>query len=225
MKAIHKSTAKWAEPAAAEIARQGLPFPPQFLLAIIDVESTGVPGLINPKSGASGLMQVMPIALESYNHAHAVKYSMADMRDKQNGIAQIRVGAWLAGQFWRNAYSYLSKRLAQVPIDQIAKIADLMYAAGPSFMRKHLEKLPTPTFEAFEAAYPKSNALPHPRRVFDRVAIESFSADAVNKWLSTSARSSITVESEKKNWMTAAILSAVVGWIVHLVLSGIRSER
>lgn len=217
MKAVHANTAKWQGVVIKELAGMGLPFPPGLVLAIIDVESNGVPGLVNATSGASGLMQVMPSALEWYNKSHALKFTMGDMRSKENGPAQIRVGTWLLGQFWRSAYAYLSKRLEVVPLEQLAKISDLMYAAGPGRIRKLMDKLPTATFEAFEAAYPKSNALPHPRRVYDRVDLTTFSSDSILNWIQTSVQSSAPDE-EKKNWLTAAVLTAIIGWVVSSLL-------
>lgn len=213
MKAIHASTAAWEPVVISELMKQGLPFPASLPLAVIDVESNGVPGLVNPKSGASGLMQVMPSALDWYNKSHALKFTMDDMRSKQGGPAQIRVGTWLLGQFWRSAYGYLAKRLQTVPIDQLAKVADLMYAAGPARIRQLMEKIPTPTFEAFSAAYPKSDALPHPKRVFDRCDLSSINPDAVFLWMKTSVQSSAPA-AEKKNLILSAIITAAIGWIV-----------
>lgn len=199
MKELHDATKKWGPLVAAELQQQGLPFPPELILAVIDVESSGVAGIVNPKSGASGLGQVMPSALETYNNAHSVKFTMNDMRDRENGIAQIRVMAWLIGQFWRGAYHYLAQRLSSVPIYQIAKIADLFYAMGPGLTKKLLEKLPVPTFENFEKRYAQSNALPHPHRVFDRVDVNSISPQNVMAWIAKSARSTATVDDKKKN--------------------------
>jgi hypothetical protein len=217
MKELHPSTKRWQSAIIAELSKQSLPFPPGLILAVIDVESNGVPGLVNHSSGASGLMQVMPSALESYNRSHAVKFTMNDMRSHDNGVAQIRVGMWLIGQFWRGAYHYLSQRLNPVPIDQIAKIADLFYAMGPGLCRKLLEKLPIPTFENFELKYPKSNALPHPHRVFDRMDITTLSPDLIYAWITTSAKTSEPAQ-EKKNWLTAAILTAIIGFVVTQLL-------
>lgn len=198
MKAISAHTQQWTPVIIKEIATMGLPFPPALVLAVIDVESQGVPGLVNAHSGASGLMQVMPSALDWYNRSHSLKFNMADMRSKSGGPAQIRVGTWLIGQFWRIAYAYLSKRMGSVPIDQLARIADLMYAAGPGCIRRMMDKIPTATFEAFEERYPKSDALPHPRRVYDRCDISLISPDAVMGWITTSVQSSVSSETDKK---------------------------
>lgn len=218
MKPISSGAMKWASIAAEEIGRQQLPFPVELILAIIDCESGGVAGVKNPKSGASGLMQVMPIALKSYNSIHSVKYTIDDLRDSSNPVAQIRVGTWIIGQFWRSAFDYLSKRLQSVPIDELAKISDLFYVAGPAAVKKLLEKLPNPTYAALRAAFPTWNALPHPERVFDRVSTQSISEIAVNKWLEHSSKTSIHGIDKSGTWLTAAILSALIGWGVHYFL-------
>jgi len=198
MKTMHTATLRWSQAVADEIAKQGLPYPVNYILAIIDVESQGVTGLVNHKSGASGLMQVMPSALETFNHAHQVKFSIADMRAKDNPIAQIRVGTWTAGQFWRSAYHFLSQHFSTVPVDQIALIADLFYAMGPGRAKELFQKIPVPTYENFAAAYPHSDALPHQKNVFARFPVNGFNADAVNRWIASSAHSSVTVDSKKK---------------------------
>jgi hypothetical protein len=214
---IHRSTDRWRSAVISEIAKGGYPFPPGLVLAVIDVESQGVAGLLNPKSGASGLMQVMPGSLSWYNRSHALKFTLADMRSKSNGPAQIRVGLWVMGQFWRASHRYLSSRLPVVPIDELARIADLMYAAGGGRIRELLDKLPTPTWDAFVNAYPQSDAIPHPRRVYDRMDMSTLSPDEIMGWIATSVKSSAPAE-EKKNWLTAAILTAVIGFFVSQLL-------
>lgn len=226
MKSISSGAMKWAAIASEEINRQRLPFPPELILALVDCESGGISGVVNPKSGASGLMQVMPIALESFNSVHSVKYDISDLRDSSNPVAQIRVGTWILGQFWRNAFDYLSKRLQTIPIDELARISDLFYAAGPRAVKEKLETLPVPIYNAVRSKYPKWNALPHPERVFDKVSIQTISEIAVNKWLENSAKTSIVYGKNKAaaagTWLTAAILSALIGWAVHYFLQKFR---
>ena len=217
MTPLHKSTERWQSTVISEITKGGYPFPPGLVLAVIDVESQGVAGIVNPVSGASGLMQVMPATLEWYNRSHALKFTLADLRSRSNGPAQIRVGIWCIGQFWRSAHRYLSSRLPAVPVDELARIADLMYAAGPGRIRKMMDKLPTPTWEAFVSSYPKSDAIPHPNRVYDRMDMSTLSPDAIMSWIATSVKSSAP-SAEKKNWLTAAILTAVIGFVVSQLL-------
>lgn len=224
MVAIHANTARWLPIVTKELAAQGLPFPPTLILAVMDVESRGIAGLVNPKSGASGLMQVMPGSLDWYNKSHAFKFTLSDMRSRDNGPAQIRVGAWILGQFWRTAYAYLAKRMNPVPLEQLAPISDLMYAAGGQRIKDLLDKLPTPTFEAFCAAYPKSNAIPHPKRVYDRLSVSDLQPTLILNWIATSVKSSAPAL-EKKNWLTAAVLTAIIGFIVSQFLKRLNTER
>lgn len=197
MKQIHNNTEKWRTTVSKELGIQKLPFPEDLVLAVIDVESSGVAGLKNPVSGASGLMQVMPVALNWYNKSHSLKYTMEDMRSKSNGPAQIRVGIWLIGQFWRSAYKYLSSRLATVPIDELAKIADLMYVAGPGTIRRLLNKLPNVSFDNFVNAYPNSDAYRHPNRVYDRFNTSQLSSDSILSWITMSPMSSFNDDKKK----------------------------
>jgi hypothetical protein len=223
VKAVHPNTTRWLPIITAELARQGLPFPPELILAVVDVESRGVPGLVNATSGASGLMQVMPIALQSYNNAHAVKFSIGDMRSRENPVAQIRVGCWLLGQFWRRANDYLARRIPAIPMDELAKIADLMYAAGAAAVRKKLDSLPAPSVAGLQVKYPGWNALPHIENVFSRVSTAAINAQGVNQWIATSARSSVLAPTAT-DWILKAVLGVFVGIAVNWALKQIWRE-
>lgn len=223
MKPIHQNALKWAPLVAAEIQKQGLPFPAELILSVIDVESKGVPGIVNPKSGASGLMQCMPIALKHYNNTHAVKFTMGDLQSRENPVAQIRVGTWILGQFWRNAHSYLSKRLPTIQMDELAKIADLMFAAGGAAVRKKLDQLPVPTIEGLKQKFPSWNALPHIENVFNRVAPQSISDTAVNTWVASSAKSSVK-PSGAGDWVVKALIGIAFGYFVNLIVKSIGGQ-
>lgn len=140
-----------------EIKRGGYPLPPELVLSVIKAESGGTVGQINTKSGASGLMQVMPIALKEYNRNNKTSIPMSAMQrsDKAAAILQVRVGLWILAQYWISAYNYLSKRLPEpLNLENLAKIAQLFYVYGPGNAKPKLNKLPQPTFEAFARAYP-----------------------------------------------------------------------
>jgi len=226
MKAIHQNTARWAPLVLTELQKQGLPLPVELILAVIDVESRGVTGLVNPKSGASGLMQVMPIALKHYNSTHAVKFTMADLQSKTNPVAQIRVGTWILGQFWRNAHDYLSRRLATISMDELAKIADLMFAAGGAAVRKKLDKLPVPTVEGLKTQFSSWNALPHIENVFNRVSTSSISETAVNNWVTSSAKTSITPGGAggAGDWIVKALVGIAIGYLVSLIVKTVKGQ-
>lgn len=174
---------KWAPAVIAELERQHVPLPSDLILSVMHVESRGKPGLVNPTSGASGLMQVMPGTLIDFNQRHGKSYSMADMRGTgiESALKQIEVGVAVLAHYWKSAYRYLEKRLASVPIDLLSKVADLFYAAGPGATQKRLEKLSTINWAAIQSAYPTWAAMPHPEKVFAEPM--TFDVQTIGKWL------------------------------------------
>jgi hypothetical protein len=217
MAVVSKKASSWAPIVISELAKQSVPLPLSLILSLIDVESNGFPGLVNKKSGAAGLMQVMPFVVDDFNKAHkGANYGPTDMRGKTDLDAkkQIRVGIWILSQFWKSANRYLSKRFSSVPVDELAKIADLFYVAGPGATRKRLDKLENPVFSNVEATFPKWNALPHPRRVFDRFqnSGEQFDLPAIQQWLS-SGTPKIEIEPEEGAAIGIAVI-AIAWWFI-----------
>jgi hypothetical protein len=177
---------KWAPVIDAELARVNSPFPRDLILAVIDVESRGKAGLLNPKSGASGLMQVMPGTLDDYNQRHpSDPVSLAELRSSSvpAAVKQIRVGLSVLSHYWRGAYHYLSDRWSHVPIDELARVADLFYVAGPGNTRDRLNMIDNPTWAAIQARFPKWNALPHPRNVFALLEGLTWPTEQIAAWL------------------------------------------
>jgi len=176
---------RWREIAAQELERQGVPLPVDLILGVIWTESRGKPGIVHPKSKASGLTQVMPNTLKWYNEQNAgAPVPLEHLRSPDYGREQIRVGIWVLAQFWKGAYRYLKKRLDEIPTEQLARIADLFYVAGPGATKKKLDKVDPPFLEAVEATFPKWNALPHPHNVFKQVPKDTFwDLDSISKWL------------------------------------------
>ena len=170
---------------SAQLSAQGIPLPVELVLSIIQRESGGQAGNVNEKSGASGLMQVMPIALKDFNERHGTTYTMADMRgsDLVSAGRQIQVGVGIVGHFWKSAYKYLSKRYGQTPVsvEELGRIADLFFAAGPGATQDKLDKINPPFWENVQLAYPKWNALPHPRHVFKEQ--KPWNLPAIQNWL------------------------------------------
>jgi soluble lytic murein transglycosylase-like protein len=203
---------RWAPMVQAELAAQKVPLSDQLILQLIHVESRGKAGLINPKSGASGLMQVMPGTLQDFNKRHGRTYTMADLQGTSDTAArrQIEVGIGVLATYWRGAYRYLKKRLDTVPIDELAHTADLFYVAGPGATKKRLDKLSTPTWAAVQAAYPRWNALPHPRNVF-KTPIESWDLAAIEKWLDGPIRQIIR---DPKQGFAVGILILIVAYVL-----------
>jgi len=186
MPQFQKSVSQWSPVVDAELARSQIPLPRDLLLALIHVESRGRAGLVNQKSSASGLLQVMPNTLSWYNESHkANPVQLSELRSSgaDAAVKQIRVGLWVLSRFWKSAYNYLSGKLANVPIEDLSHIADLFYVAGPGATRKRLDKLDYPSWAAVQAANPKWNALPHPRNVFAKLEGLEWPTDAISQWL------------------------------------------
>jgi hypothetical protein len=216
---MHLTTSdkKWSSIVSSELARAGIPLPIGLVLSIIHIESSGKPGIKNPKSGASGLMQVMPVVVEDYNKVHSEKYTMADMRNPGNPTAQIRVGVWILGQFWKGAYRYLVGRLGSVDTAELMKIADLFYVAGPGATKRKLDKLPAPSYEAARAKFPNWNALPHPDKLTQLVSAEGvqFNLDSISDWLqkSTGGGGTTTINNRTGAAVGLLILAAAYWWM------------
>lgn len=146
----------------------GYPWPVELFDSVVKVESNYRPGLVNPKSGASGLAQVMPVTLKDYNARHTQKISQSDLEadDISSARKQLQVGMWALGQFWKGAYNYLQPRLGTVPVDELVKIADLFYVAGPGATRAKFKTVSTPSYNALLNAYPEWNAHRHVQKVW-----------------------------------------------------------
>lgn len=209
MAVTRQSVLRWAPVVDAELSRAQVPLPRDLVLAVMDVESRGKAGLVNPKSGASGLMQVMPGTLEGYNQSHP-PVSMSELRSSSPvaAVKQIRVGLWVIATYWRSAFNYLSERLAEVPIDELAHIADLYYVAGPGATRKRMDRLSSPTWSSMQARFPQWNALPHPRNVFKRLEGLQWPIQQISSWLETK---SILMPGPKEGF-ALAVLGILVAW-------------
>lgn len=203
-----KGVDQWRSLVGAELDRSRYPLPPELVLAVMKRESNGKTGVVNTSSGASGLMQCMPIALADYNQNHKLKYTMSDLRSKTGSGAriQVRVGLWILARFWRGAYNYLKKRLGNVALDDLAKTADFFYAAGPGNARKRLDQVKRPTFEAVKARFPKWDRIVPAQRVWDWVEDHGgqWKLDAIDQWLEGG------VLAEKKNTILGAALGLVL---------------
>lgn len=176
---------KWQDAVIAELERQGVPLPAELILAIMWVESRGKAGLVNPTSGASGLMQIMPNTLKDFNKRHGRNYSIDDMRSESAAAAlkQIEVGIAVAAQYWKSAYKYLSKKLTDISTELLGRVADLFYVAGPGATQKRLNKLSSISWDSIESNFPKWAALPHPRKVYGDDYDHPFDTSAISEWL------------------------------------------
>lgn len=211
---VNAAVLKWAPAVRAELAAQGVPLPEQLILQLMHVESRGTVGLINKKSGASGLMQVMPGTLQDFNLRHGRSYTMSDLQGTSDTAArrQIEVGIGVLATYWRGAYQYLKKRMVDVPVDELAHIADLFYVAGAGATKHRLNKLSSPTWAAVQAAYPTWNALPHPRNVFS-TPIAHWDLAGIETWLKGKVK-------QFGNPKTGFALGVIVLVIAYLAMKG-----
>lgn len=211
---VAKSVARWEPVVVAELKKQGVPLPSSLILAVINVESRGKPGLINPKSGASGLMQVMPTTLQDFNSRHGKTYTMGDMQSKSDMSArkQIEVGIAVLAHYWKRAYKYLKNRLPEVPVDELAHIADLFYAAGPGATMKRLDKLTVPTWESVKAAFPNWAAIPHPTKIFQTE--HPWNVSTIGKWIEGPLKKII------KDPRTGFALGIIVLMLAYWIMKG-----
>lgn len=173
-----------------ELAVGGYPFPQELIESLIKVESSYKPGIVNQNSGASGLTQVMPITLDEYNKHNIPNVTLSELRSDTIPASrkQIQVGLWVLGQFWRGAYKYLQPRLGTVPIDELVKIADLFYVAGPNATKKKLEKVSVPTYQSLLTVFPNWSAHNHVRKVWSYTAQKKphWDLEAIDDWVSGS---------------------------------------
>lgn len=194
-----------------QLHEMGIPLPENLVLALMQTESGGVAGNTNKKSGASGLLQVMPNTLKWYDKQTGDNVTLSDMRSTSGGESQIRVGLWVLWQFWKSAYRYLRKRLEDIPVIELAKVADLFYVAGPGGARGHLDKCSMPFFSYAEAKFPRWNALPHPRNVFRRLPSDTvWNLDAISTGLEGELQRSIKT---RNNAGILIIATLAVYWL------------
>ena len=201
---------------AEEISNGGYPFPAELIHAIIKVESNWTPGIVNPKSGATGLMQVMISVVSDYNKRHKTTLSMVDLQrsDEVSVRNQIKVGLWVLGVFWHGAYNYLQPRTNTVPVDELVKIGDMFYVAGPGAAKSKLNQLATPTSAAVAARWPDWVALNHVNKVWSLVdsQVPPWNLAAIDKWLGKQTAPTIAgFSGNLGSFMIAAIL-LLVGW-------------
>lgn len=201
-----------------EIAQGGYPFPPSLIHAIIKVESNWTPGIVNASSGATGLMQVMPIVVSDFNKANGTSIAMTDLQTSSDYSTrlQIRVGLWVLGIFWRSAYKYLSPKIGNVPIDELVKIADMFYVAGPGAARKKLDQLATPTSAGVMERWPEWSALNHVKKIWGLVDtdIANWDLEKIDEWLDKSSQhkpSIAGIEGNLGGFLVGAII-LLIGW-------------
>lgn len=175
------------------IAAGGYPWPVEYILAIIQSESGGNIGEVNPKSGASGLMQIMPIALKQFNIDTKLGYTMVDMKgkDDQSARRQVRVGLHIVGYMWRQAANYLKKRVSHIVFEDLVQISQLFYVAGQGAAKKKIDEVVEPTFAKIADRFAGWSAIPYTKRIWsDTASLKPvWDLDAVERWIGGSAGS------------------------------------
>lgn len=206
---FRKSVERWRSIAQSELARSGSPLPVNLILSVIHVESRGFPGHTNPKSGASGLMQVMPGTLKGYNKATGDNITLDQLRSPDYPTEQIRAGTWVVNTYWRSAFKYLNSRLTDVPVQELGKVADLFYVAGPGAAKKRLDKVPIPFYHQVAQRFPTWNALPHPKNVWKVLPADTkWDTAAIGNWLHGSVRKIAKVQ----NTSILLLASLIIGY-------------
>lgn len=180
---------RWAPLVRQEIANGGYPFPPEYVLAVCQVESRGHPGAVNKNSGASGLMQVMPVTLQGYNKNNSPSISLSTLRSKSESAApeQFRVGMWVMGRYLKLGYNWISETNPNPALSDLIKVSDLMYGAGPGRIRSKFGKLSDRKFDSLVASDPDWQPFAHPRKVWKWTAEKnnpSWDMEAIDQWVS-----------------------------------------
>jgi hypothetical protein len=157
------------------------------VLAVIQVESAGDPEAVNKTSGASGLMQVMPIALRDFNNHHKKSpVAWASLRGKTliDIKNQIRVGMWVMGQYLRSAHKFIASKLPAVEIENLIKMADHFYAAGPAGTKKRIGNTP-PDTRIIAQKFPGWSPVRHARKIWDYAQKENpkWDLQKINDWV------------------------------------------
>ena len=204
---------KWREIAQKEINDSGVPLPVEHILAIIQRESGGTVGALNPTGGDSGLMQVNPISLEEYNRNNDKKYPIAQLRQKTESSAaiQIRVGLWILAYYLKMAYRYLKRRLGYVALDDLIKITDTFYASGPKRSKKKLDRILQPTWDNVKENFPNWGRIAPAELIWQRAndAGAQWSLPQIDNWL----EGQIVIETKKSiNGALIAILLIAIAW-------------
>ena len=179
---------RWEALARDEISRGAYPFPVEYPLAVCLVESRGSVGEVNPKSGASGMMQIMPGTLEGYNKNNSPDIPLSQLRSSDHKYApeQMRVGLWVMGQYLKQGYNWVSKTNPNPPLSDVIKVSDLMYVRGPAGVRTDFSDIQSRLFKDLVDRRPNYQPFAHPRTVW-KWTNEENSADwdtpAIDNWV------------------------------------------
>lgn len=211
---VSKAVLQWEPAVRAELGARGIPLPVELILSVIRAESGGKAGATNPNGNASGLMQILPITLKDFNQRHGTTYAIEDLQGQSDESTrkQIQVGIDVLARYWKKAYKYLSARAGggNVPIDDLSRIADLFYRAGPGATIKKLDQLSTPTWPAIQSAFPDWAPLKHPKRVFKDPM--PWNLDEIGVWLEGKLGDITKIAKDPKAGFAAGILLLMLAY-------------
>jgi hypothetical protein len=182
------SVLRWEALTREEIARGGYPFPVEYPLSVCLVESGGSVGEVNPKSGASGLMQVMPGTLATYNKNNSPDVPLSHLRSTNPIYApeQMRVGLWVMGRYLKQGYNWIVETTPNPALSDIIKISDLMYVRGPAGVKRDFKNTTPHTFAAMETALPNYQPFAHPRKVWKWTTVNNnpvWDVEGIDRWV------------------------------------------
>lgn len=204
---------RWHEIAQKEIDRVRNPLPVEHILVLIERESRGRAGALNPTRGDSGLMQVIPESLQTYNANHQQKYTIQQLRGTSNSDAaiQIRVGLWILSHYVKKVYKYLKSKIGSVSLDDLVKLADASYASGWGNVKPKLDRLQNPTWDALKTKFPNWGRIEPGEKIWKRANEEgaTWSLPAIDRWL----EGEIQIDDGKKmNGAIIGILIIIIAW-------------
>ena len=128
---------RWRAIVNAEIAAINAPFSASVFLAHIQVESGGDQLAKNP-SGATGLTQVKPVALDFYNANHGTNYVIDDLF---NPDLSIKVGVFILKHNWNKIANWFAPYLLQQT--DLVKLGAVAYDMGWGALEKKLSGMDT----------------------------------------------------------------------------------
>lgn len=179
---------RWENLTRDEIARGGYPFPVELPLSVCLVESSGSVGEVNPNSGASGLMQIMPNTLKDYNKNNSPDIPLSHLRSSDHKYApeQMGVGLWVMGRYLKQGYNWISETNPNPPLSDLIKVSDLMYVRGPAGVRSDFRDVTSRLFADLEERRPNYQPFAHPRKVWRWTAEENHAVwdmNAIDEWV------------------------------------------
>jgi len=132
------------------LAQQVTRLPADLILALVEVESGGVPGRCS-SANACGLMQVKPSVVDTYNRTHSpIPFDRMRGHNTPDARAQLEIGSWMLERQLLAAHRDDPRR-APWPDGPITPWqihnADLRYARGPGAFQE-LRR------QAIKAGYP-----------------------------------------------------------------------